>query len=306
MDGFFDGEADPQLNDEMDLMDMVAEGEVAPVMDIPEIDMPVIAQPAVAPSPAPAARLAAPIPVQAPAPASRLDASIEAVHAQRAALNRPMKPGPVMDAAVEIYKKHGLAIRASDDIYILMQFLHDSMTSMDAKSRNEWSTLVDDAIAPLHDVREEIAGLASRQATEIAALQLALKSSAAEAKASIEAVMATALSQTEKRLDVYAEKMAAAAEVHFGTALRELVLSEVRIGLGRGMGTEVDMLRTAARDATAALAKASAGASAAPGKAKMAKKASILEEITALSNPAQATIGVLAVISFLAILKVFI
>ena len=124
-----------------------------------------------APAPAPASATSDPAAWQASA-SSGLDRSLQlAEQRKEATANPPGREGPAHDTAVEAFRRHGIAIHPSDDIYIVAHFLTETFRRNDAQWRADWRRLVDDAITPLHDVREEIKLLSAGQQSDISRMR---------------------------------------------------------------------------------------------------------------------------------------
>lgn len=163
--------------------------------------------------------------------------------------------GLVFDASIEIFKRHGFAIQQTDEIYVVMQFLQESMHSMHAKERVDWRVMVDTAMAGMHDIREEMKTTVAKQREEIGMLKEEIESMR---QRSIESINET-MRQAQLGADEYSQKITAAAETQFKVSLRQLINEEMRAAIALSAQIEIDMLKKALNDATAQAKEISTG-----------------------------------------------
>lgn len=262
-----------------------------------------------APAPAPASATSDPAAWQASA-SSGLDRSLQlAEQRKEATANPPGREGPAHDTAVEAFRRHGIAIHPSDDIYIVAHFLTETFRRNDAQWRADWRRLVDDAITPLHDVREEIKLLSAGQQSDISRMRAEIHSAVASVSAETSAEVEKIMQRAQERADAYVAQMAEAAQTQFRTSLRELVASEVRVAMGKAADAEIEVLRAAARDATAAFKHIVAtqthrGPHAAGVRSASNRGVGILAELQSLSQPAQIAVGALALMAGIGLVAV--
>lgn len=166
---------------------------------------------------------------------------------------RDTRSGPAFEAALETYQKYGMPIRESDDAYILMQFMQDSILSMRDAERVAWRMTIDDSMANMHDLREDMSSIVKKQIDELDVIRaevVAMRISATEG-------IFQALEVAQKGAELYREEITAAAETHFRVSLRGLIDAEVRVAITKGVDSEIQMLKKNIIEASNDIAKIS-------------------------------------------------
>lgn len=206
------------------------------------------AEPAVEEAPA-----AAPRETSRAALSPTLDKIMTMDEANKAGAFKAKPSDPIFEATVTAFRETGFAISRDDETFAVMQFLYFAVKNIEDELRDERRVEHDDMHSRLITMREDVQALTERQGRTASIIENNMEEMLTLHERRLLNLVVTAVIGTEERIKANLEKAEKAAEAAFENRFRSLVLEEVRIGLGKGMDTEMKLLRDSVVSASKAL-----------------------------------------------------
>ena len=163
---------------------------------------------------------------------------------------------PVFEATIDTVRATGFVINRDDETYAVMQFMYNAFKRIEGEMRAERRVEQDDMMASIISLREDFGRLAATQETSVDTLSSKMNDAGLQSTDTLVKNTAKVLGFTEGRIKDMLDRTGTAAENAFNKKFRELVSSEVRIGLGKGLEAEMKLLQNAVENAAEALEQA--------------------------------------------------
>ena len=182
-----------------------------------------------------------------------LDKIMTMDEANKAGAFKAKSSDPIFEATVTAFRETGFAISRDDETFAVMQFLYIAVKNIEDELKAERRVEHDDMLSRLITMREDVQALTERQSRTASIIETNLDQTLEHYQRVLLNLVATVVTATEKRIDENIKKAEGAADAAFENRFRLLVSDEVRIGLAKGMDTEMQLLRSSVVNASKAL-----------------------------------------------------
>lgn len=165
--------------------------------------------------------------------------------ANRAGAYKADASDPIFEATLDTFRASGFKISRDDETFAVMQFLYFAVKRIESEVSAERRVEHDDLLSHVISLRESVVELTERQGNSASIIETNLDQALAHHTRSLLNMVATVVTATERKINENIKKAEAAADGSFKERFRALVADEVRIGLAKGMDTEIQLLRSA-------------------------------------------------------------